>query len=50
MRHPGRNPRTWKPAAERRLACIACHQPILFGDRCPDCQQRLRQRKRRKPR
>jgi hypothetical protein len=31
--------------------CIACKRRIIGpGDRCSDCQQRLRQRRRRKPR
>jgi hypothetical protein len=30
--------------------CIACQRPIIYGDRCQDCRNKLRQRKRRKPR
>jgi hypothetical protein len=27
-----------------------CGKRIFFGDRCPDCARKLRERKRRKPR
>jgi rRNA maturation endonuclease Nob1 len=31
--------------------CIGCHRPFIGkGDRCQDCAQRLRERKRRKRR
>jgi len=30
--------------------CLGCKGPIVYGDRCPPCQRKLRQRKRRKPR
>jgi hypothetical protein len=30
--------------------CLGCRRRIVWGDRCPTCQQRLRERKRRKPR
>jgi hypothetical protein len=30
--------------------CIACKRHIVYGDRCQDCREQLRQRKRRKPR
>jgi hypothetical protein len=30
--------------------CLGCSRRLVFGDRCPPCQQRLRERKRRKPR
>jgi hypothetical protein len=30
--------------------CIGCHRRIVYGDRCPDCQRKLRQRRKRKPR
>jgi hypothetical protein len=30
--------------------CLSCNRRIFYGDRCPSCQQRLRQRRRRKPR
>jgi rRNA maturation endonuclease Nob1 len=32
------------------LRCKGCRRTILYGDRCPDCQQQLRQRRKRKPR
>jgi hypothetical protein len=35
---PGRSPQ----------CCIGCRAPIVYGDRCNDCQRRLRHRKRRK--
>jgi hypothetical protein len=34
----------------RRRLCIGCHHPIVYGDRCQDCRDRLRQRQRRKRR
>jgi hypothetical protein len=34
----------------RRWNCLDCRRRVFYGDRCPDCQQRLRQRQRRKPR
>jgi hypothetical protein len=27
-----------------------CGKRLVYGDRCPDCQHKLRERKRRKPR
>jgi hypothetical protein len=30
--------------------CLGCGARVFYGDRCPPCQQKLRQRKRRKPR
>jgi predicted amidophosphoribosyltransferase len=30
--------------------CLGCHRPLVYGDRCPDCQRKLRQRRKRKPR
>jgi hypothetical protein len=27
-----------------RPVCLSCHRPIVYGDRCPDCQRKLRQR------
>jgi hypothetical protein len=39
------------PSASRgRNRCIGCKRTIVYGDRCPQCQQKLRQGKRRKPR
>jgi hypothetical protein len=39
------------PAASKaRSRCIACTRPIVYGDRCQDCRDKLRQRKHRKPR
>jgi hypothetical protein len=38
------------PSAGRRHRCIACKRAILYGERCEDCKQVLRVRKRRKPR
>jgi hypothetical protein len=32
------------------MRCLGCKRHIVVGDRCADCQQRLRDRKRRKPR
>jgi hypothetical protein len=34
----------------RPIGCVACHRPIVYGDRCEDCKRRVRQRQRRKPR
>jgi hypothetical protein len=31
-------------------SCLGCHRPIVYGDRCPPCQRKLRQRRKRKPR
>jgi predicted amidophosphoribosyltransferase len=38
------------PKHGKRQHCLGCQRPIVYGDRCPDCQRELRQRKRRKPR
>jgi hypothetical protein len=38
------------PKRGKGQRCLGCHRPIVYGDRCPDCQQKLRVRKRRKPR
>jgi hypothetical protein len=44
------NPLEWVPRKERAARCIACHRPIVYGERCPSCEKRLRQRRKRKPR
>jgi hypothetical protein len=38
------------PRRERRLVCIACRRPILWGERCETCKRDLRRRQARKPR
>ena len=43
-RHFGSDPR----GQGRR--CIKCGDRILYGERCPPCQQDLRKRRKRKPR
>jgi hypothetical protein len=34
----------------RRRLCLSCQRPVVFGDRCQDCRDRLRDRRKRKPR
>jgi hypothetical protein len=38
------------PGWEVRRRCLACHRPIVYGERCENCKRELRERKRRKPR
>jgi hypothetical protein len=33
-----------------KLRCKGCRCPIVYGERCQDCQRKLRLRQRRKPR
>jgi hypothetical protein len=39
-------------ASKKRHGCLGCHRPIVYGDRCPDCQRLVRTRaaKRRRKR
>jgi hypothetical protein len=41
-------------AKRRPPVCLGCHGPVMYGDRCPPCEQDLRERvikrKRRKSR
>jgi hypothetical protein len=30
--------------------CLGCKRTVVYGDRCPTCQQKLRHRRKRKPR
>ena len=51
MARSARDHRRWLPLAERqRHDCVGCRRPIIYGERCQDCQRQLRLRKRRKPR
>jgi hypothetical protein len=38
------------PGSARRWRCIGCQRPIVVGDRCQDCRDKLKQRRKRKPR
>jgi hypothetical protein len=34
----------------RGRGCLACHRPILWGERCETCKRELVKRRKRKPR
>jgi hypothetical protein len=46
------------PGTAKKRRCFACHRPIVYGDRCPDCVSqaraqainRKRRKRKRKPR
>jgi predicted amidophosphoribosyltransferase len=38
------------PGFGTRHRCLACKQPISYGERCEGCKRELRQRHKRKPR
>jgi len=38
------------PGSRGEPRCRSCHRRIIWGDRCPNCRLKLRDRKRRKRR